>query len=549
MVPFPGDVRPEGAEGVPEGGGPEDREDVAAAREPRGDLGCRLDNLGWRTRNRAPRLAGRRRRGGTGVLGVRPRVGGVGAARGAPSTLLGGGEVGVGCATANAVAVPTTISAPAGSPACSAIKRMRRAVTALSAERGASEVVRVDESTSSVPQSASGTWTLPLGVTGWPRTTRPLIVDVPTSPVAPAAPAAAPARMFTESTVISPAKTETARASITPSADDEVPCWAVALTVDAPTRRTEPSAGYANAPPPLAVGGAAIWLVAPPGWPGAVTWATRTVARVEEADGGDGAAAAMPATAAASTSTTPARAALTMRQGSVGPGGRPGTRAGPRRRAGERRRAAAGGSRRSGSRSGRRAPRRRPTRDRRRARPGPDIPVCPLPPRAHRRRRHDREQRRCGGLDLPETEQDERRDEENPAADAEQPGQDPAPEAEHERGDDDPRAHPAISQTPTTTRRPANASDNARPESRCCMCVPTRAPATAGTPTRAAYAGLTSPCTEYSGRPRSRSRRSLRVTSPRRHEARRPRALSGAGRRRSRRPRRRGSRRRRRQGR
>src|SRR4029079_8160063 len=54
VVPFSGDVRPEGTERVPEGGGPEDREDVAATRESRGDLGCRLDNLGWRTRNRAP---------------------------------------------------------------------------------------------------------------------------------------------------------------------------------------------------------------------------------------------------------------------------------------------------------------------------------------------------------------------------------------------------------------------------------------------------------------------------------------------------------------
>ena len=126
---------------------------------------------------------------------------------------------------------------------CSAISLMRSPVTVLSAERGASEVERVDDSTSRVPQSASGSWTFPLGVTGWPSTTRPVIVDVPTSPVAPAVPAAAPARTLTASAVISPAKAETASALMTPSAADDVPDCAVDVAVDAPTRRTAPSAG------------------------------------------------------------------------------------------------------------------------------------------------------------------------------------------------------------------------------------------------------------------------------------------------------------------
>ena len=136
------------------------------------------------------------------------------------------------------------------------MSRMRRPVTALSAERGSSDVERVDPSTSSVPQSASGSWTLPVGVTAWPRTTRPVIVDVPASPVAPAGPAAAPARTFTDSATTSPASAVTASARIVPSAEDEVPGCAVVVAVEAPMRSTDPSAGNENAPPPLAVGGA-----------------------------------------------------------------------------------------------------------------------------------------------------------------------------------------------------------------------------------------------------------------------------------------------------
>jgi len=151
--------------------------------------------------------------------------------------------VGVACATARTVAEPTTICVPAGRPLCSAMSLTRSPVTVLSAERGTSDVERVDDNTSSVPQSASGSWTLPLGVTAWPSTVRPVIVDVPTSPVAPAVPAAAPARTSTASAVISPANTEIASALTTPSAADDVPDWAVEVAVDVPTRRTEPSGG------------------------------------------------------------------------------------------------------------------------------------------------------------------------------------------------------------------------------------------------------------------------------------------------------------------
>jgi hypothetical protein len=66
---------------------------------------------------------------------------------------------------------------------------------------------------------------------------------VPGSPVAPAAPAAAPALTETDSAEISPPRNETASARTVPSAEDDVPAWAVALAVDAPMRRAEPSSG------------------------------------------------------------------------------------------------------------------------------------------------------------------------------------------------------------------------------------------------------------------------------------------------------------------
>ncbi len=230
VVPLAGHVGTEGAERVAEGRRAEDREHVAArargARSPRARRArppaARRGSTARARAARSARAAGAgsapaaRACRGSHREGLRPR-------RAAAAC------VGAGWATARAVASPTTISVPTGRPRCSAMSRMRRPVTALSAERGSSDVERVDPSTSSVPQSASGSWTLPVGVTAWPRTTRPVIVDVPTSPVAPAGPAAAPARTVTDSATTSPASAVTASARIVPSADDEMPGCAVVV--------------------------------------------------------------------------------------------------------------------------------------------------------------------------------------------------------------------------------------------------------------------------------------------------------------------------------
>ncbi len=162
-------------------------------------------------------------------------------------------------------------------------------------------------------------------MTGCPSTTRPLISDEPTSPVAPAAPAAAPARTETDWATISPPRSETAIARTAPSADDEVPACAVTLAVEAPILSADPSSGYENGPPALAVGGASRRSVALAGCPGSVTDATSAVAPVVVAVGSSGAAPATPATAtpSARASTSGARVLLTTRQGSAAPGGRP----------------------------------------------------------------------------------------------------------------------------------------------------------------------------------------------------------------------------------
>ena len=221
-----------------------------------------------------------------------------------PSTLPRGGDTGTtACATARALTIPTTSSVPTGSPAWGAISRIRRPVTALSAERGVSEVELVEPRSSRVPQSASGTWTFGLAATGVPSTTRPVIEEVPTSPVAPAEPAAAPARTLTDSATTSPPNAETASALTEPSAEDEVPCCAVAVAVEVPTRSTDPSGGKANDPPPVAWGGAVISPLPPDVPPGTVTCATEAVARDWPAVGSPGAAAAMPTTPTASAST------------------------------------------------------------------------------------------------------------------------------------------------------------------------------------------------------------------------------------------------------
>ena len=85
-----------------------------------------------------------------------------------------------------------------------------------------------------------------------------MIADVPTSPVAPAAPAAAPALTVTDSATTSPPSAVTASALMEPSAEDDVPGCAVVVALDAPILSAEPSAGNANDPLPLEVGGAEI---------------------------------------------------------------------------------------------------------------------------------------------------------------------------------------------------------------------------------------------------------------------------------------------------
>src|SRR5215208_548366 len=113
-----------------------------------------------------------------------------------------------------------------------------------------------------------------------------------------------------------------------------------------------------------------------------------------------------------------------------------------------------------------------------------DVAVAVLPPGAGRDRRQDREQRRGLGLELGQSERDERRDEQDPAADAEHAGQDACGEAQSD-GDED-RRHETSSEIPIATRSSANAYESVRPLTRCCSDVPATAPAAAGSPTSAA---------------------------------------------------------------
>ena len=81
------------------------------------------------------------------------------------------------------------------------------------------------------------------------------------------------------------------------------------------------------------------------------------------------------------------------------------------------------------------------------------VPVATLVRRPHGHRRQDRQQRRRLGLDLPEPERDERRDEEDSTPHAEEPRQHSGSEAEHDSEDDGGRRHATRSQTPTPVRR------------------------------------------------------------------------------------------------
>ena len=90
------------------------------------------------------------------------------------------------------------------------------------------------------------------------------------------------------------------------------------------------------------------------------------------------------------------------------------------------------------------------------------------------------------GLDLAEPQEQQRRDEENPPAHAEHARQDARGQPEADRGGYRPAVHSAISRIPITASSAEKARVSARPERRCWTCVPTRAPATAGMPTRSA---------------------------------------------------------------
>jgi hypothetical protein len=105
--------------------------------------------------------------------------------------------------------MPIVISVPAGRPAWSAISRSRSPEIVPRAAGGLPPDSTRPPSTSSVPQSPTGSCWLGAAATGCPSTRRPVTVEEPTSAVALADPAAALARTETESAAISPAKSST----------------------------------------------------------------------------------------------------------------------------------------------------------------------------------------------------------------------------------------------------------------------------------------------------------------------------------------------------
>ena len=114
------------------------------------------------------------------------------------------------------------------------------------AERGGFCVVSTWEpSTSSVPQSASGTTRFGAGVISCPSTVSPVIEDAETLPEALTDPAATLARRSSEVTVISPAKSDTASAPVFACALEDVPGWATTWASADPIFTIVPSSGYA----------------------------------------------------------------------------------------------------------------------------------------------------------------------------------------------------------------------------------------------------------------------------------------------------------------
>ena len=96
-------------------------------------------------------------------------------------------------------------------------------------------------------------------MTSCPSTVSPVSVEAATFPEALTEPAATLARRSSDSTVISPPKSETASAPAFACALDDVPAWATTCASAEPTLTIEPSSGYAyEGSTCSAVGGAAI---------------------------------------------------------------------------------------------------------------------------------------------------------------------------------------------------------------------------------------------------------------------------------------------------
>src|SRR5262249_9615030 len=89
-----------------------------------------------------------------------------------------------------------------------------------------------------------------------------------------------------------------------------------------------------------------------------------------------------------------------------------------------------------------------------------DVAVALLAPDPGACGRQDRGERRRLGVQLPESEGEQCRHEQNSAADSEEAREDTRGDAEHEREQD--RGHETSSTTPTTTSNAANANESQR---------------------------------------------------------------------------------------
>src|SRR6185503_12794324 len=108
---------------------------------------------------------------------------------------------------------------------------------------------------------------------------------------------------------------------------------------------------------------------------------------------------------------------------------------------------------------------------------------------------NDRGKRRRLGGEMREPDDERQRgDEQNAAADAEHPGEDPGCETQADGIED---RHPMKILTATATSRTLKSRVRTRVGTFCCAQVPTRVPSIAGSPTSAASDQLTSPRAPY----------------------------------------------------